>query len=218
VLVCPGGGYKILAWDLEGTEVVEWLNSIGVNAALLKYRVPRRPGRAPHEAPVQDVQRALGLIRQRAEEWEIDPARVGILGFSAGAHAAAVAGTSFEARTYEAIDDADKHSARPDFTLLIYPGYLVPKESTDMKLSPEIKVTAETPPAFLVMTQDDPVRVEGVYAYALALKNAKVPCEVHVYPNGGHGYGLRPSPATVTTWPARAEDWMRARGLLERAK
>ena len=214
VLVCPGGGYNILAWDLEGTEVCDWLNSIGVHAVLLKYRVPRRPGREPHAAPVQDAQRALSLIRQRAEEWKINPERLGILGFSAGAHCAAVAGTSFDARTYGPIDAADDLSCRPDFSILIYPGYLVPKDSTDLKLSPELKVTAQTPPAFLVMTQDDPVRVESVYAYALALKGAKVPCEVHVYPNGGHGYGLRPGPGTVTTWPAHAEDWMRNRGLL----
>lgn len=214
VLVCPGGGYNILAWDLEGTEVCAWLNTLGVNAVLLKYRVPKRKEREKHAAPLQDAQRALGLVRQHAAEWKINPERVGILGFSAGAHLAATAGTNFEARTYEPIDDADKLSCRPDFTLLIYPAYLTLKDEGD-KLAPEIKVSAQTAPTFIVMTQDDPVRVENALFYALALKNAKVPCELHLYPNGGHGYGLRPGEGTVTTWPARATDWLRARKLLD---
>jgi acetyl esterase/lipase len=218
VLVCPGGGYNILAWDLEGTEVCDWLNSIGVNAALLKYRVPRRPGREPHAAPLQDAQRALGILRQRAAEWKIAPDRIGILGFSAGGNLAAFASTNSDTRTYDAIDEADKLSCRPDFTILIYPAYLIPKDAKDLTLAPEIKVTAQTPPAFIAMTQDDPIHVENAHAYALALKAVKVPAEAHIYPNGGHGYGLRPGPGTVTTWPARAEEWMRARGLLERAK
>ena len=216
VVVCPGGGYSILALDLEGTEVCEWLNSIGVTGVLLKYRVPKRTDRLRHEAPLQDAQRALGLVRQHAPEWGIDPARVGILGFSAGGHLAAVASTNYAARTYSAVDDADQLNCRPDFSVLIYPAYLTVKEKSD-ELAPEIRVTAQTPPTFLVMAQDDPIRVETAIYYALALKKEKVPFELHTYPTGGHGYGLRPSEHNVTTWPARAADWLRTRGLLGKA-
>ena len=127
---------------------------------------------------------------------------------------AAAASTNFEARSYDAVDDADKLSCRPDFTILIYPAYLTVKEEGD-KLAPEIKVTAQTPSTFIVMAQDDPIRVENALYYSLALKNARVPCELHVYPRGGHGYGLRPAEPTVTTWPARAAEWLRAEHLLE---
>lgn len=216
VVVCPGGGYGILALDLEGTEVCEWLNSIGVTGVLLKYRVPKRADRPRHEPPLQDAQRALGLVRQHATEWGIDPARVGILGFSAGGHLAAAASTNYETRTYPAVDDADKLSCRPDFSILIYPAYLTVKEKAD-ELAPEIKVTAQTPQTFLTMTQDDGIRVETAIYYGLALKKEKVPFELHVYPTGGHGYGLRPSEHNVTTWPARLADWMRTRGLLGKA-
>lgn len=216
VVVCPGGGYHILAWDLEGTEVCEWLNSIGVTGVLLKYRVPKRAGLERHTAPLQDAQRALGVVRSRAKELGLDPKRIGALGFSAGGHLAAALGTNSDQRTYDPLDDADTASCRPDFTILIYPAYLTLKDDGD-KLAPEIKVTAQTPPAFLAMTQDDPIRVENALFYSLALKNAKVPCELHVYPTGGHGYGLRPSDHGVTSWPARATEWMEKRGLLKRA-
>lgn len=213
VVVCPGGGYNILALDLEGSEVCEWLNSIGVTGVLLKYRVPRRKDLEKHTAPLQDAQRAVGMIRSRAAELGLDPKRIGILGFSAGGHLAAAASNNYETRTYPRIDAADDASCRPDFSLLIYPAYLTIKEEND-KLAPEIPVNAQTPPAFIVMTQDDGIRVENALFYSLALKNAKVPCELHVYPTGGHGYGLRPSDQLVTTWPARAAEWMRTQGLL----
>jgi len=161
VVVCPGGGYSILAMDLEGTEVCQWLNSVGVTGVLLKYRVPARKGMEKHAAALQDAQRALGMVRQRAKEWNVDPKRVGVLGFSAGGHLAAAVSNNYAERTYPAVDDADKQSCRPDFTVLIYPAYLVAKDETT-KLSPEIKVTPETPPAFIVMTEDDPVRVARV--------------------------------------------------------
>jgi acetyl esterase/lipase len=215
VVVFPGGGYHILAMDLEGTEVCEWLNSIGVNAALLKYRVPKRPGRAPHAAPLQDAQRALGMVRARAAEFGIDPARIGVLGFSAGGHLAAAVSTSAAQRTYPAVDDADKVSCRPDFAVLVYPAYLTLKEQDD-KINPDTAVTTNTPPTFLVMAQDDPVRVENVLLYSLALKRAGVPFELHIYPSGGHGYGLRRTDNPVTAWPDRAADWLRGRGLLKR--
>jgi acetyl esterase/lipase len=212
VVVCPGGGYSILAYDLEGTEVCDWLNSIGVTGVLLKYRVPGRGGQR-YTASLQDAQRALGLVRSRARSWGIDPKRVGILGFSAGGHLSATASNTFDSRTYPAIDDADKESCRPDFTILVYPAYLTAKDDNS-KLAPEINVTNETPPAFVAMTEDDPIHVENAYAYGLALKNAKVPVEVHTYPKGGHGYGLRPSPNGVSHWPERAAEWLKEQGWL----
>ncbi len=216
VLVCPGGGYYILAMNLEGTEVCKWLNSLGVTGILLKYRVPRREGLEKHTAPLQDTQRALGMVRQNAEAWGIDPHRLGILGFSAGGHLAAAASTHSETRTYPAVDDADRLSCRPDFTLLIYPAYLVSKKG-ELALAPEIKVTSKTPPAFISMAQDDPAHVENAYAYALALKAANVAAELHVYPTGGHGYGLRPTENPVTLWSDRAAAWMKAQGFLKKS-
>lgn len=212
VIVCPGGGYNILAYDKEGTEVCAWLNSIGVTGVLLKYRVPRRAGLEKHAPMLQDAQRALGLVRHRAKEWNVDPQRIGIMGFSAGGHLSATASTNYDQRTYPPIDDADKVSCRPDFALLIYPAYLTVKEEGD-KLAPELKVTTDTPPTFLVMTEDDRIRVECALFYYLALKNADVPAEMHLYPTGGHGYGLRPSEHLVSTWPQRAADWLKSRGL-----
>lgn len=217
VVVCPGGGYNILAYDLEGTEICKWLNDLGVTAVLLKYRVPARKGGERHAAPLQDAQRAIGMVRHRAAEWGVDPDRIGILGFSAGGHLSTAASNIYDERTYPAVDEADKVSCRPDFTVLIYPAYLVTKEDKT-KISPELKVTAQTPPAILVMTQDDGIGVENVYAYALALKAVKVPAEVHVYPTGGHGYGLRPSNHLVHTWPQRVGEWMKTQGFFEPKK
>jgi acetyl esterase/lipase len=212
VLVCPGGGYGILAYDLEGSEVCEWLNSIGVNGVLLKYRVPARKDRPKHEAPVQDAQRAMSMIREHAKEWAIDPERVGILGFSAGGHLAAVASTSD--RLYPAADETDKQNHRPNFTILIYPAYLVPKDNPTT-ISPELKVDKNTPPTFMAITQDDPVNVAGPLHYGAALKAAGVKWELHVYPEGGHGYGLRRTEKFVTTWPDRVADWLKGSGWLE---
>jgi acetyl esterase/lipase len=215
VIVCPGGGYSILAIDLEGTEVCEWFNSIGVTAVLLKYRVPKRPGLEKHAAPLQDAQRAMGMVRSRAGELGIDPQRIGVLGFSAGGHLAAVLSNQHEARTYPVIDDADKVSCRPDFTVLIYPAYLTVKEKNDA-VAPELPVSAtNTPPTFIAQTEDDSVRVETGLFYYLALKNAKVPAEMHLYPTGGHGYGLRRTENDVTSWPDRVNDWMKTLGFLQ---
>ena len=214
VVVCPGGGYSILAIGLEGEEVCEWLNSIGATGVLLKYRVPAREGRKRHDAPLQDAQRAIGLVRHRARELGIDPRRIGVLGFSAGGHLAAVASNQHETRTYPRVDEADDVSCRPDFAVLIYPAYLTLKDQNDA-LAPEVPVKAtRTPPTFIAMTQDDSVRVETALFYYLALKNAGVKAEMHLYPEGGHGYGLRRTAQTVTTWPDRVEDWMRAQGWL----
>ena len=215
VVVFPGGGYSILAYDLEGSEVCEWLNSIGVTGILVKYRVPVRKGLPRYAPPLQDAQRAIGLTRQNAKEWGIDPNRVGVLGFSAGGHLAAAASTNYEKRSYDAVDAADALSSRPDFAVLVYPAYLTVKDEGD-KISPELTITAQTPPTILIQTEDDGVRVENSVYYFLALKNAKVPAELHVYPKGGHGYGLRPTEAVVTTWPARVEAWMKSNRWLDK--
>lgn len=215
VLVCPGGAYHILALDLEGTEVCEWLNSIGVTGVLLKYRVPRRAGLEKHAAPLQDAQRAMGMLREQAPKIGIDPKRIGALGFSAGGHLVAALSTNHATRTYPVKDDADKASCRPDFAMLIYPGYLTVKEQDD-KIARELPITKATPPTFVVMTQDDPVRAENALLYALALKRANVPVQLHLYPTGGHGYGLRRTNQLVTTWPDRAAEWLRTAGWLSK--
>jgi acetyl esterase/lipase len=213
VVVCPGGGYQILAMDLEGTEVCEWLNSIGVTGVLLKYRVPKRAGLEKHTAALQDAQRAIGMVRNRAREWGIDSDKIGVLGFSAGGHLAAVASNQCESRSYQKVDEADSTSCRPDFTFLIYPAYLTLKEQSD-RVAPELNLTNNTPPTFIAMTEDDPIRVETALFYAAGLKKANVPFELHIYPTGGHGYGLRQTKDLITTWPQRAADWMRSRGLI----
>jgi acetyl esterase/lipase len=216
ILVCPGGAYHILALDLEGTEVCEWLNSIGVNAALLKYRVPKREGLEKYTAALQDAQRAMGYLRANAKDLAIDPNRIGVLGFSAGGHLAATL-CSTNSRSYERVDASDTLDSKPNFAVLIYPAYLTAKEKNDV-VAPETAVTTNTPPVFIAMTEDDPVRVETALFYTLALKQAKVPVELHIYPKGGHGYGLRPGKNLVTTWPDRVKDWMGSCGLLEHEK
>lgn len=214
VIVCPGGGYKYLATDVEGTEVCAWLNSIGVTGVLLKYRVPMREGDSAHQLPLQDAQRALGLVRHRAKEWGLDPQRIGVLGFSAGGHLAAALSNNYEQRSYPRVDEADATSCRPDFAMLLYPGSLVlPKEN--YRLAPELKITKNTPPTFITAAADDPIPAENSLYYTLALRQSKVPAELHLFAAGGHGYGLRPNAAMpVTTWPSRAEDWLTSRSLL----
>lgn len=216
VLICPGGGYNILAWDLEGEEVAGWLNSIGVTGIVLKYRVPRRPGDVKDQPPVwplQDAQRAVSLVRSKAKDWGIDPQRIGMLGFSAGGHLTGTACCNFDKRAYEPQDDIDKTSCRPDFGVLIYPGYLVVRDKDE--LSPDMRVRKECPPMFFVHAADDRVRAENSVQLYLELKRAGVPAELHVYAAGGHGFGLRPSDQPVSTWPARCADWLRGQGLLK---
>ncbi len=210
VIVCPGGGYNILAYDLEGTEVCEWLNSLGYTAALLKYRVPKVANAAKPIEPLQDAQRAIRLLREQAQKWQIDSQRIGVLGFSAGGNLAARLSTNYEKNTYEKVDGADDLSSRPDFTLLIYPAYLFEK-GTEAGLAADVPVTDKTPPAFLTMAIDDPVDAENVLRYATALKRVKVPAEVHLYPSGGHGYGLRRTSVTATHWPDRAAEWLQGK-------
>ena len=216
IVICPGGGYNILATSHEGEDVARWLNTIGVTGIVLKYRIPRREGTPNDVAPPQalmDAQRALGLVRSKAADLGIDPKRIGLLGFSAGGHLAAWASTNFDKRTYEPVDDADKVDCRPDFTVLIYPAYLLKKGNAG--LADEIKAGSETPPTFFAHAGDDPITVESSVQLYLALKKAGVPAELHVYSSGGHGFGMNPSKHPVAEWPRRLEDWMRSRGLLK---
>jgi acetyl esterase/lipase len=208
VVVFPGGGYTILAIDLEGTEVCDWLNSAGVACVLLKYRVPDSGPYPKSSAALQDAQRAVGLVRQNATEWGIDPKRVGVLGFSAGGHLVAALSTHYDKRLYDAIDAAEQLSCRPDFAVVIYPGYLALAEQ-NMAQNPDINPTSDTPPTIIVQAEDDPVHVENATTYFLQLKKAKVPAELHIYAEGGHGYGLRRTALPVTTWPLAVETWLR---------
>jgi len=213
VVICPGGGYSVLAWDLEGTEVADWLNSIGVTGIVLKYRVPKRPDTVASAPPLQDAQRAVSLVRSKAGEWGIDPKRIGILGFSAGGNLTALACTNYDHRTYEAVDDADKISCRPDFGVCVYPAWLVDDKTGQLK--PEFHVTSETPQMFFVHAGNDGITSANSVEMYLALKHANVPAEIHVYPTGGHGFGLRPSKEPCSEWPQRCEAWMRSQGLLK---
>jgi len=214
VVVFPGGSYRIIAIDLEGTEVCDWLNSIGVNCVLLKYRVPDSGPFPKSGAALQDAQRAIGIVRQRAAEWHLDPKRVGVLGFSAGGHLAAAVSTHYEQRLYAAVDAADQLSCRPDFAVIMYPGYLANSEK-NFEFSPDIPVTPSTPPAFLVQAENDQVHVENVVEYFMALKRSGVPAELHIYAEGGHGYGLRPTEKPVTGWPKLASRWLHTIGVLQ---
>lgn len=214
VVVFPGGGYEILAMDLEGTEVCDWLTSIGVTCVLLKYRVPETkfgPYRSSRMA-LQDAQRAVGLTRFHAAEWHIDPHKIGVLGFSAGGHMVAAMSTQYEPRLYPAVDAADKESCRPDFAVALYPGHLWGHE--EFKLNPDIRVTRETPPTFLLQAEDDQVDpAEHSLVYYRALKKANVPVEMHLYPKGGHAFGLRRTNLPITWWPQLVETWLGTLGM-----
>jgi acetyl esterase/lipase len=241
VLVFPGGGYQTLAIDLEGTEVCDWLTPKGITCVLLKYRVTDvgpYPKSGPYpESPMalEDAQRALGLVRFHAAEWHIDPHKSGVLGFSAGGHLVAAISTHYAKRLYPAVDAADKESCRPDFAVSIYPGHLslsaaewdakqgakhfvVPHAATADKhlaLNPEIPVTRQTPPTFLLQNEDDHVDdVDDSLAYYTALKNAGVPVEMHLYAQGGHGFGLRRTTLPVTAWPELVERWLVTIGMI----
>jgi acetyl esterase/lipase len=207
VVVFPGGGYSHLAIDIEGTEVCDWLNSIGVNCVLLKYRVPNAGPYPKSPTALQDAQRTMGLVRQHAAEWGIDPHRIGVLGFSAGGHLSAAISNIYEKRLYDPHDDADSLSCRPDFSVVIYPGYLAIAEQ-HFAPNTEIHPTANTPPTFVAQAEDDPVHVENALVYYRQLKDAKVPAELHIYAQGGHGYGLRQTGKPVAVWPHDLERWL----------
>jgi acetyl esterase/lipase len=226
MVVFPGGGYQDLAIDLEGTEVCDWLTSKGIACVLLKYRVPDS-GPAWHDeckcyihpkAPMalQDAQRTVGLVRFHAAEWHIDPHKIGVLGFSAGGHMVAAMSTHFEQRVYPAVDAADKESCRPDFAVAVYPGHLW-IDDKKFELNPDIRthITRQTPPTFLLQAEDDYVdNVNQSLVYYIALKNAKVPVEMHLYAQGGHAFGLRRTELPITGWPQLVETWLGTIGMI----
>ena len=246
VVVFPGGGYQVLAIDLEGTEVCDWLTSKGIACVLLKYRVTNvgeYPKSGPYpESPMalEDAQRTMGLVRFHAAEWQINPHNIGVLGFSAGGHLSAAISTHFEKRLYPAVDAADKESCRPDFAVRIYPGHLtvtaaesdadkgtrkfvvrgaqhLTAAEKELALNPEIPVTGQTPPTFLLQAEDDHVdNVNDSLAYYIALKKAGVPVEMHLYAHGGHAFGLRRTELSITEWPQLVESWLRTIGMISR--
>lgn len=210
VIVCPGGGFSILAWDLEGTEVAEWLNELGITAIVLKYRVPTRQQDPAWLAPVQDAQRCLSLVRSNADRWKLNPDRIGILGFSAGGETAARAAIATE-RLYEAVDEADQTSCRANAAILIYPGFLINESKTALREN--VVITKDAPPMFMAHAADDGVPAESSVHMWLALKKAGVPAELHIYDAGGHGYGLRQvANLPVTSWHHRCGDWLKRNG------
>jgi len=211
VLVCPGGGYGILASEHEGSEVCKWLNKNGYTAVLLKYRVPRRAGLAKHHAPVQDVQRAMGMIRKNAAEWKIDANRVGILGFSAGGHLATMSLVNPE-RTYQFEASVETENCRPDFGILIYPAYLVDEKDAS-KLAPEVKLDKDCKPVFIAVASDDRWGSSSARIY-LELQKLKVPVEMHAFAKGGHGFGItKAAGKPAGTWPELAAKWMSSMGF-----
>ncbi len=222
VVVFPGGGYQILAIDLEGTEVCDWLTSKGITCVLLKYRVPGErnlPKSGPYpDSPeaLEDAQRTVGLVRFHAAEWHVNPRKIGVLGFSAGGHMVAAMSTHFAQRLYTAVDAADKESCRPDFGVALYPGHLSLADNS-IALNPDIKshITRQTPPTFLLQNEDDEVdRVEDSLSYYVALKKAGVPVEMHLYAQGGHAFGLRRTKFPATAWPALVETWLGTIGMI----
>jgi acetyl esterase/lipase len=244
VMVFPGGGYQILAIDLEGTEVCDWLSRRGITCILLKYRVTDvgpYPKSGPYpESPMAlaDAQRAIGLTRMHAAQWHIDPKKIGVLGFSAGGHLVAAVSTHFDRRVYAPADAADRVSCRPDFAIAIYPGHLslsaaawdarqgakpfmlppAPHPLGELTLNPELPVTHATPPTFLLQNEDDSVdNVDDALAYYVALKNAGVPAEMHLYAQGGHAFGLRPTFLPATHWPALVDTWLQTIGVTPKA-
>lgn len=217
VLICPGGGYWNLYWELEGEEVAAWLNTLGVTGIILKYRVPRRPGEPegePARRPLQDAQRAVSLVRSRAKDWGLAPDRIGVVGFSAGGHLAVAVATNFDKRTYEPIDAIDAVSCRPDFAIPVYSGYLKAKDKDE--LAPGLRVPKDTPPMFLAHGGADPISVpENSVLMYRALKRAGVPAELHVYAGATHDFGVRRSDRPCSTWTDSCADWMRHQGFLK---
>lgn len=217
VIICPGGGYNILAWPKEGLEVAEWFNSIGVTAFVLKYRVPRRNPDKIHWEPMQDVQRAIRLVRHRAKQWNIDPERIGTLGFSAGGHLTVMSGVQYKTKSYERVDEADDLSCRPDFICPIYAAYLGDKYTDRVaELGSLVTVTKDTPPTFMAVTWDDSMRGAQSALLFARLREHGVPAELHAYAKGGHGYGMRPSENPVSKWNEQLHVWLKSSGFLSR--
>ena len=224
LVVFPGGGFSVLAIDLEGSEVCEWMAARGITCVLLKYRVPDSgpysdAGKQRYPAAplaLEDAQRTVRLVRFHAGEYHIDPHKIGVLGFSAGGYLAADISTNYEKRTYAEKSEADRVSCRPDFAVVMYPGHL--QASHDgVTLNSRIAVTRQTPPTFLLQNEDDHVdSINDALVYYIALKNAGVPVEFHSYTQGGHGFGLRRTQLAVTGWPELVETWLRGLGMIER--
>lgn len=222
VVVFPGGGYQILAIDLEGTEACDWFNARGITCVLLKYRVPGE-GKLPKSGSypsspeaLEDAQRAIGLTRFHSTEWHIDPHRIGVMGFSAGGHMVAATSVHWDKRLYADVDAADKQSCRPDFAIALYPGHLHVKEGT-LKLNPDIatRINARTPATFLLQNEDDDTdTIWDSLSYEAALIRANVPVEFHSYAKGGHAFGLRKSTLPVSEWPSLMEVWLHTIGVL----
>jgi acetyl esterase/lipase len=224
MVVFPGGGYNVLAIDLEGTEICDWLASNGITGVLLKYRVP---GSGPHWDPqcdcriipkvltaLEDAQRTMGLVRFHAAEWHIDPHKIGVIGFSAGGHLVAAISTHFDRRLYPPLDAADQESCRPDFAVAVYPGHMLEGTTNEFGLNPTLPVTSQTPPTFLLQAENDPVdEVRNSLVYFIALKEAGVPVEMHLYAQGGHAYGLRRTNLPITGWPQLMETWLHTIGM-----
>jgi acetyl esterase/lipase len=220
IVVFPGGGYNALAMDLEGTEICDWLNSRGITAILLKYRVPLKKAKLysePVPLALEDAQRTLGLVRFHARQWQIDPHKIGVIGFSAGGHMVAATSTHFDKRSYRAVDATDRVSCRPDFAIACYPGHLYNDDY--LKLNPNVPVTTNTPPTFILQAENDHVDgVEQALTYFIALKNAGVPAEMHLYAEGGHGFGLRARQLPIGAWPQLVEAWLQTIGMMPSQK
>lgn len=215
VIICPGGGYNILAWPKEGLEVAEWFNSIGVTAFVLKYRVPRRDPDRIHWEPMQDVQRAIRFVRHHADQWNIDPARIGTLGFSAGGHLTVMSGVQYKTKCYDRVDEADDLSCRPDFICPIYAAYLGDRYNDRVaELGSLVTVTKDTPPTFMAVTWDDSMRGAQAALLFARLREQGVPAELHAYAKGGHGYGMRPSENPVSKWNEQLHAWLKSSGFL----
>jgi len=215
VVICPGGAYKYLAWQKEGVELAEWFNSIGVTAFILKYRVPRRIPDKIHWEPMQDLQRAIRLVRQNDTKYKIDSNRVGVVGFSAGGHLAVMSGVQYDTKSYEPIDQVDKRSARPDFICPIYVSYLGDGYKNDKaELGSLVTVTENTPPTFMAAAWDDKFRGAQAALLFSKLREYNVPAELHAYSTGGHGFGIRPSEKPVSTWHKHLQAWMKESGFL----
>jgi acetyl esterase/lipase len=238
VIICPGGGYSILAIDKEGHDIARWLRSFGVAGFVLKYRLPRPRGHVyGHSAPLADAQRAIRLVRAKAADWGINPGRVGIMGFSAGGHLAATAATHFDRGRQDSNDAIERQHCRPDFLILVYPVVTLAENTGHVgsrknllgdNPSPQLieyysndrHVTADSPPTFLVHTDDDPVRAENSVLFYLALRQSKVPAELHIYAKGGHGYGIRKEwqgikNPSISSWPDRCQAWLSQIGMLD---
>ncbi len=227
VIVFPGGGFRILAIDLEGTEVCHWLTSIGVTCVLLKYRVPSEPyswkchcynhghgGTATSVPSLQDAQRTIRLVRYHAARWHVNPKKIGVIGFSAGGFLVAETSTEFNREMYKPVDPADKVSDRPDFALAIYPGHII---TPKYKLNPNLHFTRETPPTFVLQAEDAKVdSVQESLVYYTALEKAGVRAELHIYAKGGHAFGLRPTKLPITHWPKLADTWLHTIGMIGR--